>query len=168
MSEIEPKMANDEAYMRRAIALAHQAASINEVPVGAVVVLKGKIIAEAGNATIEECDPTGHAEVRALRAAAKSIANYRLSDAELFVTIEPCAMCLGAIVQSRIARVVYGALEPKAGVLESNQGLLRDQCFNHSFDVRGGVLAEECAALMSDFFKQRRKLKAQLKRQTNP
>lgn len=150
--------------MRRAIELAQLAAQSNEVPVGAVVVLNDEIIGESGNATISECDPAGHAEVLALRKAAKKVGNYRIPEAHIFITIEPCAMCLGAIVQARLARIIFGAHEPKAGVLQSNQGLLNDQCLNHSFDVKAGVLAEQCAELISSFFRERRTLKAQLRR----
>lgn len=154
---------SDEYFMERAIALAKSAAENNEVPVGAVVVLDGEVIGEAANACITQCDPTGHAEVLALRAAAKNVRNYRLPNATIYITIEPCAMCVGAIVHARIARVVFGAHEPKAGALESHQGLLNDQCLNHAFEVQSGVLAERCSNLMSDFFRERRRLKAALK-----
>jgi len=147
---------SDERFMRRALSLAKEAAEQNEVPVGAVVVMNDEIIGEAANGTITQCDPSGHAEILALRAASKHMANYRLPEASIFITIEPCAMCLGAIVQSRISRVVFGAHEPKAGVLESNRGLLDDDCLNHHFDVTGGVLKEECADLISSFFRERR------------
>jgi len=132
-----------------------------------VLVREDQIIGEGANATISACDPSGHAEIVALRSAAKAEGNYRLPGTTLYVTIEPCAMCLGAIVQARIGRVVFGAKEPKAGVLVSNRGLLDDNCLNHSFEVTEGVLEEECSELMSSFFKERRALKARLK-QSSP
>jgi len=149
---------DDQAFMRKAIALAEGAAANAEVPVGAVLVREDQIIGEGANATISACDPSGHAEIVALRSAAKAEGNYRLPGTTLYVTIEPCAMCLG---------VVFGAKEPKAGVLVSNRGLLDDNCLNHSFEVTEGVLEEECSELMSSFFKERRALKARLK-QSSP
>lgn len=142
--------------MRRAIALAQQAAAEGEVPVGAVVVLDGEVIGEGYNRPISTYDPTAHAEIVALRDAAARVGNYRLPDSTLYVTIEPCTMCAGALVHARVARVVYGTLEPKAGVAVSNLALFEAPHFNHSVSCEGGLLQAECAALMSDFFRGRR------------
>lgn len=161
----EEQVAFDNAFMEKALALAEQAAESDEVPVGAIVVCDGVVIGEGANAPITQCDPTAHAEVIAIRQASLHQQNYRLGGATLYVTIEPCAMCLGAIVQSRVERVVFGAKEPRSGVLVSNTGLLKDDCFNHHFTVSSGVLSERCSSVISHFFKRRRKLKAQLKAQ---
>ena len=147
---------NDEVFMRRAIALAQQAALLGEVPVGAVVVQNSEIIGEGYNQPISGCDPTAHAEIIALRAAAKNVSNYRLPGSTLYVTIEPCTMCAGALVHARVARVVYGTVEPKSGVAKSNIALFDAPYFNHRVCCEGGVLQEECAAMMSDFFRSRR------------
>ncbi|WP_370981601.1 tRNA adenosine(34) deaminase TadA [Agaribacterium sp. ZY112] len=156
----------DEGFMRRALSLAGQAAKEGEVPVGAVLVIDGEVIAEASNKPIGHCDPSAHAEVLAIREACKKVNNYRLPGSTLYVTIEPCSMCLGTLVHARIERLVFGALEPKAGVIYSNQGLLNDKCFNHHFEVSSGVLAEPCSELISTFFSQRRAaIKAQKKAQ---
>jgi tRNA(adenine34) deaminase len=135
---------NDEAYMRRALELARKAAEEGEVPVGALVVLDGKVAGEGWNRPISASDPTAHAEIQALRAAAASTKNYRLTGATLYVTLEPCAMCLGAMFHARIARAVYGATDPKKLVLKNE------------VQVQGGVLAQECGALLSAFFASRR------------
>ncbi len=158
----------DQQFMRAALLQAQQAAQLNEVPVGAVVVLGDDIIASAYNQPISGCDPTAHAEVAALRAAAAKLGNYRLVNCELFVTLEPCMMCAGAIVHSRINRLVYGAQEPKAGVVTSNLGLLEAEFLNHRLSVDGGVLAQECGALISQFFQMRRAKKRELKQASNP
>lgn len=147
---------HDENYMRRAIALAQQAAAEGEVPVGAVLVQNGEVIGEGYNRPISSCDPTAHAEIVALRAAATKTGNYRLPDSTLYVTIEPCTMCAGALVHARIARVVYGTTEPKSGVAESNLALFDAPHFNHRVCCEGGVLQTECATLMSEFFRSRR------------
>ncbi len=128
----------------------------SEVPIGAVVVRDGAIIGRAHNAPVAQTDPTAHAEVLALRAAARAIGNYRLTGAALYVSVEPCAMCCGAVLNARIARVVYGAADPKAGAVESLYRLLDDARWNHRVIVRGGVLADECAALLRRFFEERR------------
>ena len=147
---------NDEVFMRRALQLAHEAVLCNEVPVGAVVVRDGEVIGQGFNRPISGCDPTAHAEMVALRDAATRTGNYRLSGSTLYVTLEPCTMCAGALVHARVARVVYGTREPKAGVVVSHLGLLDAQHFNHRIQYEGGVLEQECAEIMRDFFKSRR------------
>ena len=136
---------------------ARRGAASGEVPVGAIVVLDGEIVARAHNAPIALVDPTGHAEVLALRAAAVKRGNYRLTGAALYATVEPCAMCCGAVVNARIARVVYGASDVKAGAVESLHRLLDDPRLNHRVEAVGGVLADESAALMRGFFDRRRR-----------
>ena len=148
---------NDEFFMREAISLAHAAECLGEVPVGAVVVLNGQIVGRGFNSPIGESDPTAHAEIAALRDAARTLGNYRLPGCELFVTLEPCAMCAGAIMHSRISRVIYGARDPKTGVHGSVVGLCGVARLNHHATVEGGVLAEECSTLLSAFFASRRK-----------
>lgn len=150
--------------MREALAEAAKAAALDEVPVGAVVVLKGEIIGRGFNQPISSHDPTAHAEVVALRDAAQHIANYRLADAELFVTIEPCTMCSGAMTHARIKRLVYGASEPKAGVVHSQPGAFNAAYLNHHIEVMAGVLAEECSAVMQAFFARRREQKKAAKK----
>ena len=149
-------MTQDEHYMQRALALAQQAAAKGEVPVGAVLVCEGEVIGEGFNCPISTNDPTAHAEVMALRDAAKRIRNYRLPNTTLYVTVEPCAMCAGALVHARVARVVYGTPEPKAGVADSHLSLFAAPHFNHRVCCEGGVLQEACAAVMQDFFRSRR------------
>lgn len=142
--------------MQRALALAQQAAAKGEVPVGAVLVREGAVIGEGFNCPISSNDPTAHAEVMALRDAAKRLGNYRLPNTTLYVTVEPCAMCAGALVHARVARVVYGTSEPKAGVADSHLSLFAAPHFNHRVCCEGGVLQEACAAVMQDFFRSRR------------
>ena len=146
----------DEDYMREALALAQQAAQAGEVPVGAVVVRDGVIIGRGYNQPITRHDPSAHAEMMALRDAAQHIGNYRLVGCEMFVTLEPCVMCVGATFHARIARVVYGAHEPKTGAAGSVFNLFTEPRLNHHARIEGGVLAEECGKLLSDFFAQRR------------
>jgi len=146
----------DQKWMRYALTLAAKAEAVGEVPVGAVIVKDDEIVAEGWNQPITGNDPTAHAEVVAIRAAAQALQNYRLVGCTLYVTIEPCTMCAGSLIHSRVGRVVYGALEPKAGAVESKLQLLDSQHFNHRLSVQGGVLAEECSAVISDFFKKRR------------
>jgi len=146
----------DQFWMRKALLLAERANSVDEVPVGAVVVLNGEVIGEGWNQPISGHDPTAHAEIIALRDAASRIGNYRLVGADLYVTIEPCTMCAGAIVHSRIRRLVYGASEQKAGVVESNCQLFERPWINHRIEVISGVLAETCSAKISAFFQRRR------------
>ena len=142
--------------MRTALAEARAALVANEVPVGAVVVVDGAIIGQAHNAPIALADPTAHAEVLALRDAARKLGNYRLPGATLYVTLEPCAMCCGAALHARVARVVYGALDPKAGAIVSRHLLLNDGRSNHRIETIGGVLESECGALLKAFFEARR------------
>jgi tRNA(adenine34) deaminase len=146
----------DERFMRRALDLARHAEQAGEVPVGALVVLNDEVIGEGWNQPIVSHDPTAHAEIVALRAAATRIKNYRLTDTTLYVTLEPCAMCAGAIVQARVARVVYGATDPKAGAAGSVFNLLESPSLNHRAQVMGGMLAEECGAMLRKFFEARR------------
>ncbi|BFM06509.1 tRNA adenosine(34) deaminase TadA [Halioxenophilus aromaticivorans] len=160
--------ARDAEFMRAALQCAEQAAAHSEVPVGAVVVRGDEIIARAANQPITGCDPTAHAEVVALRAAAKALGNYRLVECELFVTLEPCLMCAGAIVHSRVQRLVFGAHEPKAGVISSQLQVLESTFLNHRVAVESGVLALECGDLISQFFHQRRQKKRALKQNHNP
>jgi tRNA(adenine34) deaminase len=143
--------------MREALAEAERGAAAGEVPIGAVVVVEGVVVARAHNAPVALCDPTAHAEVLALREAARKAGNYRLPDATLYVTLEPCAMCCGAALQARLARVVYGARDPRAGAVESLFRLLEDARLNHRVDAMGGVLAAESAALLRGFFDRRRR-----------
>ena len=142
--------------MRAALAEARAGLAAGEVPVGAVVVVDDAIVAQAHNAPIALADPTAHAEILALREAARKANNYRLPQATLYVTLEPCVMCCGAIVQARLARVVYGAADPKAGAVESRYRLLDDARANHRVDTVGGVLAAECGAVLKQFFEAKR------------
>lgn len=142
--------------MREALALARQAASADEVPVGAVVVKDGEIVGRGFNAPISRHDPSAHAEIMALRDAAARLGNYRLVGCELYVTLEPCVMCSGAIMHARIGRVVFGARDPKTGACGSVVDLFAEKRLNHHAEVVGGVMAEECAALLSRFFAARR------------
>jgi len=146
----------DEKWMRRALELARHAGEAGEVPVGALVVMNDEVIGEGWNQPIVSHDPTAHAEIVALRAAAERMKNYRLPGAFLYVTLEPCAMCAGAIVQARIARVVYGAADPKAGAAGSVFNLLDSGALNHRAQVSGGVLAEPCGEILRKFFEARR------------
>lgn len=148
---------SDEIFMREALALAHKAAAIGEVPVGALVVRGGVVLGRGHNAPISCSDPTAHAEIRALREAAAVIGNYRLVDCDLYVTLEPCGMCAGAIMQARLARLVFGALDPKSGACGSVTDLFSERRLNHHTKMRAGVLAEECGELLSSFFLARRK-----------
>ncbi len=147
---------NDEDFMALALAQAKIAGDAGEVPVGAVVVRQGEVIAIGRNTPIAEHDPTAHAEIVALRAAAQVLGNYRLDECELFVTLEPCAMCSGAMLNARLKRVVFGALEPKTGAAGSVINLFEQPQFNHQTELRGGVLAEKGRALLQVFFRQRR------------
>ena len=147
---------NDLDYMQLALEQARAAAELGEVPVGAVVVLENRVLAAAGNRTITDCDPTAHAEVVALRAAAREIGNHRLNGAALYVTIEPCAMCAGALVQARIARLVYGADDAKGGAIRTCLQVLDAPSLNHRVEVISGILAGESVQLLQSFFSARR------------
>jgi tRNA(adenine34) deaminase len=147
---------SDEAFMREALALAGQAAAAGEVPVGAVVVSDGQVVGRGYNRPISGKDPTAHAEVVALRDAAARIGNYRLVDCALYVTLEPCSMCAGAIMNARVSRVVYGAADPKAGACGSVVNLFAEERLNHHAAVSSGVLAGEAGKLLQDFFAARR------------
>ena len=147
---------DDLAYMGLALAEAQAAVEKGEVPVGCIISLGGRVVARAGNQTISACDPSAHAEIVALRAAAKTIGNYRLSGATVYVTVEPCAMCAGAMIQARIARLVYGCVDPKGGAVHSCFEILSHPALNHRVEVLGGVLANECARAMQAFFTLRR------------
>lgn len=149
-------MNSDERWMQLALAQAVVARDAGEVPVGAVVIKDDEIIGEGWNQPLCSKDPTAHAEIVALRDAANRLGNYRLTGASLYVTIEPCTMCVGAMLHARITRMVFGALEPKAGAIQSHLGLLDQDHFNHRIEYRGGVFAEECAAMMWAFFQSRR------------
>ena len=142
--------------MRRALELAHQARERGEVPVGAVVVLDEQVIGEGFNQPIGASDPTAHAEIVALRDAARRVGNYRLSGARLYVTIEPCQMCVGAMVHARIAKVIYGTREPKAGAIESAMRAHEHPALNHWLEAEGGMLESDCRALIQEFFSVRR------------
>jgi tRNA(adenine34) deaminase len=151
----------DIAFMQQALELAGLAANNGEVPVGAIVVKDGEIIGRGSNAPISLQDPTAHAEIQALRQAAIHLGNYRLIDCTLYVTLEPCAMCAGAIQHARFKRLVYGARDPKTGACGSVIDLMSEAKLNHHTEVIGGILAEQCGALLTDFFKLRRLNKTQ-------
>ena len=153
----------DEQWMHEALALADHAENAGEVPVGAVVVLNGEIIGEGWNHPISGHDPTAHAEIMALRDAAARVGNYRLVDADMYVTIEPCTMCAGAMVHARIRRLVYGASEEKSGVAKSNGQLFEQPWMNRNVEVVSGVLADQCSEKISRFFQRRRAEKKALK-----
>jgi tRNA(adenine34) deaminase len=148
----------DESFMRRALELARRAEAASEVPVGAVIVRDGAILAEGWNHPISAHDPSAHAEMIALRAAGRALETYRLLDTTLYVTLEPCAMCAGAMVHARVRRLVYGAVDPRAGAAGSVFNIVQHPApaLNHRLDCTGGVLAEECGALLRDFFVARR------------
>jgi tRNA(adenine34) deaminase len=147
---------SDAEFMTAAIALAGQASAAGEVPVGAVVVKAGRVIGTGFNAPISRHDPSAHAEIQAMRAAASVLGNYRLTECTLFVTLEPCAMCAGAIMHARIARLVFGAADPKTGACGSVINLFAEERLNHHTAVEGGLMAEQCGLLLSSFFRDRR------------
>jgi tRNA(adenine34) deaminase len=142
--------------MQHALAEARESAASGEVPIGAVLVHEGRILARAGNRTIRDCDPTAHAEIVVLREAAKIIGNYRLADTTLYVTIEPCSMCAGAMIQARVPRLVYGAAEPRGGAVQSCFAVLSHPDLNHRVQVTSGVLASDCSNVIQTFFATRR------------
>jgi tRNA(adenine34) deaminase len=151
---------SDELFMEEALRAAQRALEAGEVPVGALVVCEGKIIGRGGNRNLTDSDPTAHAEVVALRQAGAVIGNHRLEGCELFATIEPCAMCAGALVHARLKRLVYGADDPKAGAVRSVMQVLNHPSLNHQMEVRAGVLAGRCAELLQSFFRVRREEKS--------
>lgn len=146
----------DEYWMQLALEQAQLAADSGEVPVGAVLVKDGELIASGFNQPISSCDPSAHAEVVVLRAAAKKLSNYRLPGTTLYVTIEPCTMCVGTLIHARVERLVFGATEPRAGAVVSAARLLDGLQFNHRINTEGGVLEDQCAAIMQNFFRQKR------------
>ena len=155
----------DEDWMALAIKQAEQAASENEIPVGAIIVLNDEVIGQGYNSPISNCDPTAHAEIQAIRDACQKLGNYRLPGATLYVTLEPCSMCAGAIVHARIARVVFAATEPKSGVVESQGDFFHADYLNHKVTAAGGVLAELASEQLTQFFQYRREQKKKLKQQ---
>jgi tRNA(adenine34) deaminase len=147
---------SDELWMEEALRCAQRALEAGEVPVGAIVICEGKIVGRGWNRNISQSDPTAHAEIVALREAGSSMGNHRLGDCELFATIEPCAMCSGAVVHARIKRLVYGADDPKAGAIRSVMKVLNHPALNHRIDVRSGVLAGKSSEILQEFFRKRR------------
>lgn len=150
---------DDDKWMREALLMAKRAYDLGEVPVGAVVVVDNEMIGRGWNQPIGAHDPTAHAEIVAIRQACKKVENYRLVNAKLYVTIEPCTMCYGALIHSRVSEVIFGALEPKAGVFQSHSILNESQIYNHSLIWRGGILEARCAKLIQRFFRERRREK---------
>jgi tRNA(adenine34) deaminase len=146
----------DEPWMEEALRLAQRSAAADEVPVGAVIVCQGVIVGRGWNRTIAACDPTAHAEIIALREAATHVGNYRLADCDLYVTLEPCAMCAGALVHARIRRLVYGAADPKAGAAGSALSVVNHPALNHHLEIKAGVLAGRCMEMLQTFFRQHR------------
>jgi tRNA(adenine34) deaminase len=147
---------NDEKWMQYALELALKAEAAGEVPVGAVIVLNGELVAEGWNRPISSSDPTAHAEIIALRAAGEKLGNYRLLGSELYVTLEPCPMCVGAMLHARVERVIFAATDPKTGALGGAYDLLNSMNHNHSFEVTGGILADQSREMLQGFFKNRR------------
>ena len=146
----------DTQWMEQALQVAQQAWDRDEVPVGALVVRSGELVTQAGNATIGDCDPTAHAEIKALRHAALILNNHRLTDVTVYVTLEPCAMCIGAMVQARVRRLVFGAFDQRSGAVGSVFDIANEARLNHRIEYQGGVLQERCAQLLKDFFRSRR------------
>ncbi|HVQ37846.1 MAG TPA: tRNA adenosine(34) deaminase TadA [Pyrinomonadaceae bacterium] len=146
----------DEHWMRQALAAAHEARARDEVPVGVCVISGGELLAIAGNRTRTDQDPTAHAEVVALREAARRVGNYRITDAVVYSTIEPCVMCAGALIQARVKKLVYGARDERAGAVESRFRVCDTDFLNHRIEITAGVLEEECKAVMQEFFRDRR------------
>ena len=146
----------DEHWMRQALAAAHEAQARGEVPVGMCIVRGDKLIAVSGNRTRTDCDPTAHAEIVALREAARTLGNYRLTGVDVYSTIEPCAMCAGALIQARVRRLIYGAADERAGAVRSRFGICDTDFLNHRIEVIEGVLEQECRTLMQEFFRSRR------------
>jgi|ERR1035438_5110281 tRNA(adenine34) deaminase len=149
-------MTADELLMQAALEEARASAEAGEVPIGVVAVIEGEIVARGQNRVLRDVDPTAHAEMVAMRCAAREIGNYRLVDCELYVTLEPCAMCAGAMIHARLGRLIYGAADPKAGAAGSALEVLNHPMLNHQMAVTSGVLAEECGELLREFFRERR------------
>jgi tRNA(adenine34) deaminase len=149
-------MDSDVAFMEQALEEAGASAAAGEVPIGAILVQEGKIVARSGNRTIRDCDPTAHAEMVVLRQASHLIGNYRLAGTTLYVTAEPCSMCAGAMIQARVPRLVYGCDDPKGGAVRSCFEILKHSKVNHRVNVTAGILANECAAILQSFFAARR------------
>lgn len=166
-SDLSDRQQQDQQWMKAAMKLAARAGEADEVPVGAVIVLDNEIVAEGWNQPISGHDPTAHAEIIALRAAAEKLENYRLPECTLYVTVEPCTMCAGAIVHARINRLVFGALEPKAGAVVSNACVFDQPYLNHRVEYTGGVFAAECGELMAAFFRQKRQRLKQLRKHSS-
>jgi tRNA(adenine34) deaminase len=156
-NELESEQTNHERWMREALILAEQAANADEVPVGAIVVQNGEIIGRGFNQPIRSCDATAHAEIVDIRSSSQFRNNYRIPGTTLYVTIEPCTMCLGAMIHARVDRLIFGATEPRAGAVVSQGSLIEAGHFNHQLSFVDGVLAEECSSLMQSFFRKRRK-----------
>lgn len=154
--DIAAEIELDEYWMRQALTAAREAQERGEVPIGTCVVSGDKLVALAGNRTRTDCDPTAHAEIVALRAAARTLGNYRLTGVDVFSTIEPCAMCAGALIQARVRRLIYGAPDERAGAVVSRFRVCDTDFLNHRIEIRAGVLEPECRALMQEFFKVRR------------
>lgn len=146
----------DEHWMRQALDAAREAQGRGEVPIGTCIVSGGKLLSVSGNRTRTDCDPTAHAEIVALRDASKTVGNYRLTDSDVYSTIEPCAMCAGALIQARVRRLIYGAKDERAGAVESRFRICDTEFLNHRIEIVSGVLEEECRALMQQFFQSRR------------
>ncbi len=153
-------MKTDEEYMQIALDEARKAFDADEVPVGAVVVSEGIVLARAYNSPITNNDPSGHAEMLALRKAADALGNYRINGASLYVTLEPCVMCAGAIIQARLSRLVFGARDPKTGAVVSLYNILTDERLNHQVEITEGLLSDECGEILSRFFRQKRVISA--------
>jgi tRNA(adenine34) deaminase len=149
-------LSQDEIWMQRAIEGARAAQHSEEVPVGAIIVKNGELIAAGQNRNLRDNDPSAHAEIVALRAAGKALGNHRLEECEMYVIIEPCAMCAGALVHARLKRLVFGAKDPKAGAVESVMQVLNHPTLNHRMEVSGGVLEEQCSQVLREFFRERR------------
>ena len=149
-------MDRDVGFMQQALEEARASAIAGEVPVGAILVHDGKIIARSGNRTIRDCDPTAHCEIVVLREASRAMGNHRLAGTALYVTVEPCSMCAGAVVQARVPRLVYGCDDPKGGAVRSCFEILTNSRLNHQVEVKAGILASECAAILQSFFTARR------------
>jgi len=148
---------DDEKWMRLALDLARQAEAQGEVPVGAILVKDGELIAQGCNSPIGQHDPSAHAEIQAMRNAGQALSNYRLVDTTLYVTLEPCTMCAGAMIHARVSRLVYGACDPKTGAIASTSQILDQPMHNHKIEYEGGVLEQECSTLLKDFFAGKRK-----------